>query len=76
MKLVAALNAINAQVWAFLIVLIGCAAVLSFHKAGVDIGIAAGIIGAGVNMFTSTTKNPAPPPPDHPANALANQEKP
>jgi hypothetical protein len=53
MKFIAALNAINGQVWAFLILITGCAAVLSFHKAGIDIGIAAGVIGVAGNMFTS-----------------------
>ena len=60
MKLIASLNAINSQVWAFLIVLVGCAAVISFHKAGIDIGIAAGIIGAGVNMFSAIAKAQQP----------------
>jgi len=56
MKFVIALNSISPQVWAFLILLTGCAAVLTFHKSGIDIGIAAGIIGAGVQMFTSSSK--------------------
>ena len=68
MKFVAALNSINAQVWAFLILVIGCAAVLSFHKAGIDIGIAAGIIGAAVNMFTGMTKAQAQDHPNTPAD--------
>jgi hypothetical protein len=65
MKFIAALNAVNSQVWAFLVISIGGAFVLAFHKAGIDVGIAAGIIGAGVNMFTSSNRNtPPPPPPD------------
>jgi hypothetical protein len=71
MKLILALNSINPQVWAFLILLTGCVAVLTFHKAGIDIGIAAGIIGAGVQMFTSSGKAqdhpPNPQPPADPA---------
>jgi multisubunit Na+/H+ antiporter MnhC subunit len=51
--LIGALNAIGSQVWAFLLLICGCAAVLCFHRAGIDIGIAAGIIGAAVNMFQS-----------------------
>ena len=39
MKFIATLNSINPQVWAFLILLTGCIAVLTFHKAGIDIGI-------------------------------------
>ena len=62
MKFIAALNAINAQVWAFLILVTGCVAVLLFHKAGIAIDIAAGIIGAGVNMFTGMGKGQSPTP--------------
>lgn len=61
MRFVQALNSINSQVWAFLVVLVGCAAAISFHKAGIDIGIAAGIIGAGVNMFTSSLRQQQQP---------------
>ncbi len=53
-KLVSALNSINSQVWAFLVIGTGGAFVLAFHKAGIDIGIAAGVMGAGVQMFTSS----------------------
>ena len=60
MRLILAINSINSQVWAFLVVLVGCAAVISFHKAGIDVGIAAGIIGAGVNMFTTSLKQQQP----------------
>jgi len=70
MKFIAALNSINAQVWAFLIMVTGCTSVLVFHKAGIDIGIAAGIIGAGVNMFTGLSKgqsNEHPTTPETPA---------
>lgn len=56
-KFVTALNSVAPPVWAFAILLVGCAAVLMFHKAGVDIGIAAGIIGAAVNMFTGFGKD-------------------
>lgn len=56
MRLVIALNSVNSQVWAFLIVLTGCVFVLAFHRAGIDIGIAAGIIGVGANMFTSANR--------------------
>ena len=63
MKLIAALNSINSQVWAFLVIVTGGGFVLGFHKAGIAIDIAAGVIGAGVQMFTSSNKNV--PPPDH-----------
>jgi len=56
MRFVQAVNSLGPQVWAFLILIVGCAAVLSFHKAGIDIGIAAGIIGAAVNMFTGIAR--------------------
>ncbi len=60
MKFIQAINSINSQVWAFLVLIVGCAAVISFHKSGIDIGIGAGIIGAGVNMFTSSLKQQQP----------------
>lgn len=60
MKFIAALNAINPQVWAFLILVTGCGSVLIFHRNGIDIGIAAGIIGAGVQMFTTNSKSTTP----------------
>ena len=60
MKFIAALNAINSQVWAFLILVTGVGAVLAFHKAGIAIDIAAGVIGAAVNMFNSLIKPQQP----------------
>lgn len=60
MRLIQALNSINSQVWAFLIVLVGSVDVWLFHQAGIDIAIAAGIIGAGVNMFTQANKQQQP----------------
>ena len=63
MKFIAALNSINSQVWAFLVILSGGAFVIFFHKSGIDVGIAAGVMGAGVQMFTSSNKNV--PPADH-----------
>lgn len=60
MKFIAALNSINSQVWAFLIVLVGSVDVYFFHTAGIDVAIAAGIIGAGVNMFSQIAKQQLP----------------
>jgi hypothetical protein len=54
------INSINSQVWAFLILLTGGAMVVVFHKSGLDIGIAAGVIGAAVQLFQSTTKAQLP----------------
>jgi hypothetical protein len=65
-KLVSALNSINSQVWAFLVIGTGGAFVLAFHKAGIDIGIAAGVMGAGVQMFTSSSKH-TPGEPQNPS---------
>jgi hypothetical protein len=62
MKFIAALNSINSQVWAFLVILSGGGFVLMFHRSGIDVGIAAGVMGAGVQMFTSSNKGT----PDHP----------
>lgn len=81
MGFVNALNAVSSQVWAFLILLIGGAMVLAFHKAGIAIDIAAGVIGAAVNMFNSLIKPQQPGsshlevdsstiPPGHPSNIL------
>jgi hypothetical protein len=60
MGLVNALNAISSQVWAFLILVIGGVMVLAFHKSGIAIDIAAGVIGAAVNMFNSLIKPQQP----------------
>jgi hypothetical protein len=83
MGLVAALNAINSQVWAFLILALGLGAALAFHKAGIAIDIAAGVVGAAVNMFNSLIKPAAPgsshlevdsstSPPAHPSTISIN----
>lgn len=66
MRFIAAINAIGSQVWAFLILMTGIGAALLFHRAGLDIGIAAGIIGAGVNMFNSIWKSQ----PEHPTQPV------
>lgn len=54
------LNTINSQVWAFLILVSGVATALLFHRAGIAVDIAAGVIGAAVNMFNSLIKPQAP----------------
>jgi TRAP-type mannitol/chloroaromatic compound transport system permease large subunit len=71
MKLVNALNAINSQVWAFLMLASGIFAVWLFHKYGIEIGIAAGIIGAGTNMFNQIFKTTPPPPNPPPPASVA-----
>lgn len=53
MGFVTAINALTSQAWAFLIMLLGVAAAIVFHRIGLAMDIAAGIIGAGVNMFTA-----------------------
>lgn len=68
MRFVAALNTIGSQPWAFALVVIGIITIIVSHKNGIDIGIGSGIIGAGVNMFTShksdaSTGNPTQPAP-------------
>jgi hypothetical protein len=60
MGFINALNAVSSQVWAFLILIIGGVMVLAFHKAGIAIDIAAGVIGAAVNMFNSLIKPQQP----------------
>ena len=67
-RLVAAINGITTQVWAFFILITGVFAVVLFHREGVAIDIAAGIIGAGVNMFTGQAKNTVITPPIQPAD--------
>jgi hypothetical protein len=54
------LNSINSQVWAFFMLLTGIVATIVFHKSGLDAGIAAGVIGAAVQLFQSTTKKELP----------------
>ena len=65
-KLVSALNSINSQVWAFLVILTGGGFTLLFHQHGIDVGIVAGVMGAGVNMFTSSLKH-TPSDPQNPS---------
>jgi len=60
MRFVNAINALNPQFWAFMILITGVFAVWLFHAWGIEIGIAAGIIGVAGNMFNSFLK-PAPP---------------
>ncbi len=67
-RIVAALNSITTQAWAFLILLIGVGACVWFHKAGLEIGIAAGIIGTALNMFQGQSK-PATPTSPQPINS-------
>ena len=53
MKLIAALNSINSQVWAFLVIVTGGGFVLGFHKAGIAIDIAAGDIQGAINACSN-----------------------
>jgi len=59
-QFIAALNTINSQVWAFLILTTGVTTAILFHRAGIAVDIAAGVIGAAVNMFNSLIKPTAP----------------
>ncbi len=61
----ASLNTLNAQSWAFLILVIGVITALAFNRAGIANEIAAGIIGAAINMFTSQNKGTPPPGTSH-----------
>ncbi len=60
MGLVNALNAVSSQVWAFFILIVGGLMVVIFHRQGIAIDIAAGVIGAAVNMFNSLIKPQQP----------------
>lgn len=51
-KLVAAVNTIGSQVWAFFTLLIGCCMLIACKHFGIESSIAAGIVGAGINMLT------------------------
>ena len=55
-RLVNAVNNITTQVWAFLILVSGIGSIILFHRNGIDVGIGAGIIGAGLNMFQTQAK--------------------
>ena len=80
LTLVKAINEITTQVWAFMILCCGILAAVWFHKSGLDVGIAAGIIGAGINMFqsqakantstTTTSVTPAPSVTNNPSGLL------
>lgn len=52
-------TALSDQLWSWIFVLSGAAMVLVFKHFGVDTGIAAGVIGAGLQSFTSAAKNSA-----------------
>lgn len=65
-QLVGALNSLSPQGWAFLILIIGVCAAILFNRAGIAVDIAAGIIGAGINMFTSQRTPPSGPLPGPP----------
>ena len=44
------------QTWAFIFVVTGCVMAIVCHHFSIAADIGAGIIGAGINAFTSTTK--------------------
>lgn len=44
------------QTWAYLFVLTGTAMVLIFKHFGIDTNLAAGVIGAGLQSYTSASK--------------------
>lgn len=59
-QFLATLNTINSQVWAAIILWTGIVTALLFHRAGIAVDIAAGVVGAAVNMFNSLIKPAAP----------------
>ena len=70
-RLVAALNSITTQAWAYLILLTGIASALLFHRAGIAVDIAAGVIGTAINMFTAQAKaSPTTPQQSTPPNPM------
>lgn len=50
-------TSLSDQSWSWLFVVTGGLMVLIFKHFGVDTGIAAGVIGAGLQSFTSSYKN-------------------
>lgn len=61
-RLVAALNSITTQAWAFLMLVVGVLAVLLFHRFGIAVDSAAAVMGAAVNMFTGLVNKGQPGP--------------
>ena len=59
-QFLATLNTINSQVWAAIILWTVIMTALLFHRAGIAVDIAAGVVGAAVNMFNSLIKPAAP----------------
>lgn len=52
MKFVLALNAITTQIWAIIVLCIGCGMIVYTKKYGIDGTIAGGIVGVAANMLT------------------------
>lgn len=52
LKMVAAINTIGSQVWAFATLILGCVMLVACKHFGIESSIAAGIVGAGINMLT------------------------
>lgn len=55
-----ALNSVNSQVWAFFMLCAGGVMVVVFHRNGIAIDIAAGVIGAAVQLFQTSNKVQVP----------------
>jgi hypothetical protein len=60
-QLIQLLNSLNPQGWAFLILIIGVTSAVLFNRVGIAAEVAAGIIGAGINMFTGQQRSTPPP---------------
>ena len=77
LRFVTAINALGSQAWAFIMVITGVVTIVICHKSGIEIGIGSGVIGAGVNMFTSqASKSTLQTSGDHPATLTQTTEAP
>jgi len=56
MKFVLAINALTTQVWAILVLIIGCSMIVYTKKYGIDTTIAGGIVGVAANMLTTGSR--------------------
>lgn len=55
-NLIAAINSIESQPWAFMVLIIGCVFLIACRHYNEDTNIASGIIGCATGMFSSQMK--------------------
>jgi hypothetical protein len=62
MGTVSAINALDTQFWAIIVLCIGCAMLIGTKHWGIDTTVAGGVIGVASNMLTGQIKKALTPP--------------